>query len=75
MTILLALNGGMPFSGRPFMMIVVKLLLGSFFSDSTSGGPTSPSCSAPWQRSQASARQVFQPVSVFASTLLPSLTL
>src|SRR5260221_10340744 len=70
----LAPHGGMPFSGRPLMTVVLKSSLDSVLSESTNEGPTKPSCSAPWQRSHANARHVFQPSRVLGSTLSPSCT-
>src|SRR6185312_4260141 len=64
----------MPFSTRPLVMVVWNWSLVSTFSELTNEGPTNPSCSGPWQRSQAIARQVFQPCKVLGSTWLPSLT-
>src|SRR5882757_1282780 len=73
-TMSLAPQGGMPLSGRPLMTVVLKSSFDKVLSEVTSEGPTRPSCSAPWQRSHANACHVFQPSSVFGSTLLPSFT-
>src|SRR5450631_2872621 len=70
----LAPHGGMPFSGRPSMTVVRKSSFDNVLSELTNEGPTKPSCSAPWQRSHANARHVFQPSRVLGSTLSPSCT-
>src|SRR6266478_4701589 len=70
----LAPHGGMPFSGRPLMTVVLKSSLDSVLSEVINEGPTKPSCSAPWQRSHANARHVFHPSRVLGSTLSPSCT-
>src|SRR6202022_2459793 len=64
----------MPLSGRPLITVERKSSFDKVLREVTNEGPTRPSCSAPWQRSQADARHVFQPSSVFGSTLLPSCT-
>src|SRR6266436_9342253 len=65
---------GMPLSMRPSRTHLLKSSRDSVFRSSTSEGPTRPSWLAPWQRSQASARQVRHPFIVLASTWLPSTT-
>jgi hypothetical protein len=59
----------MPLSSRPSRTVLTNSSLVSVFIRSSSDGPTRPSWLAPWQRSQAAARQARKPSIVFASTL------
>src|SRR3984893_17593045 len=70
----LAPEAGIPLSGRPLITVEWKSSFDKVLSELTNEGPPAPSCSAPWQRSHANARHVFQPSSVLGSTLSPSCT-
>src|SRR5690349_8092627 len=75
MTVLLVLKLTIPLSRRPLVTVLTNSSLVSVLRLLIRDGPTMPSWLAPWQRSQAAARQVRKPVIVNWSTLYPSTTL
>jgi hypothetical protein len=59
----------MPLSSRPLVTVLTNSSFDRVFMLTSSDGPTSPSWLAPWQRSQAAARQARKPLIVSLSTL------